>query len=480
MNDISSSDGACSDLSHYHCGLIFEDLREQLAACICFIREGLQRGEKCIWALARGHRNRVLKLLRATQIDVDGALRSGALELPLRAEVGRQLGQSSDARAPIGVLRRMCRAALAQGFSGLRVTGEVFPSDAVGGGLPLLLGHESRLSAFLADRRCSVLCQYSRRRFPAEMLLGVIRTHRLILHQGEVYRNYYYVPPDDFLRPGKARRDVGWLLEQIRTRTQIEAARRRARGRLGALVRARTGELEQANWALQKSETALRGTGEQVRELARSLLAAQEEERKRLSRELHDDFSQKLAMLSVEVQTLVQQPELGGQGVREQLSRLRERLDALADDSLRMAHQLHPSILEHLGLEAALRAFGQEVALHYGIRVRFIGGGLPAGVSAEAALCLYRVAQEALHNVAKHSRSPGATLKLSASRTAVHLQVTDRGVGFEPESVRHRGSLGIVSMEERVRLLGGDFSVRSRPGKGVRLEVRIPLAPESP
>lgn len=349
-----------------------------------------------------------------------------------------------------------------------------------GGGLPALLGHGHRVSAFLAGSRCSVLFQYSLRRFPPEILLGIIRTHRLVFHQGEVYRNYYYVPPDDFLRPGTAKREVGRLLEQVRTRSQLDAARRRARGRLEALVRARTGELGQANRALQKSETALRGTGEQVRELARSLLVAQEEDRKRLSRELHDVFGQKLAMLSVEVQTLEQRVALGDLGVGEQISRLRERLDALSDDSRRMAHQLHPSILEHLGLEAALRAFGQEVARHYGIRVRFIGGGLPAGVSAAAALCLYRVAQEALHNVAKHSKSLRATLKLSASRTAVHLQVTDRGVGFEPESVRHRGGLGMVSMEERVRLLGGGFSVRSRPGKGARLGVRIPLAPESP
>jgi len=237
-------------------------------------------------------------------------------------------------------------------------------------------------------------------------------------------------------------------------------------------------ERKRTEEVLRESRAALERTSEQLRALAGSLLAAQEEERRHLSRELHDDLNQKLAMLAIEAEALEQELPPSEDGVRLRLGRLRRGVNALSDDVRRVAYQLHPSLLDHLGLAVALRSYCREFSQHHGLKVKFLLRRPVQGAPQEVSLCLYRVTQEALRNVAKHSKSARATVVLSGSPRGLHLSITDYGVGFDPEAVENRGGLGLVSMEERVRLVGGDFLIRSSPHGGTRLDVRIPVTSE--
>lgn len=140
-----------------------------------------------------------------------------------------------------------------------------------------------------------------------------------------------------------------------------------------------------------------------------------------------------------------------------------------------MAHQLHPSILDDLGLEPALRSYCAEFSRLAGIPVKFSCPSLSEALPPEVALCLYRVTQEGLRNIAKHSRTPSAAVTVAGAPDAIQLSMTDSGIGFNPDEVKGKGGLGIASIEERVRLVKGSVVIESAPEKGTRIRVHVPL-----
>jgi signal transduction histidine kinase len=154
-----------------------------------------------------------------------------------------------------------------------------------------------------------------------------------------------------------------------------------------------------------------------------------------------------------------------------------EEVGRLAQDIHRLSRQLHPSILEHLGLMAGLRAECASFSSQHGIGVELVPATVPDSLPGEIALSLYRIAQESLWNVAKHARAQQVRLVVSQGNGELLLVVEDDGSGFELDQVKGRGGLGLVSMEERARQVGGDLLVKSHPGKGTRVEVRVPLPP---
>ena len=223
------------------------------------------------------------------------------------------------------------------------------------------------------------------------------------------------------------------------------------------------------------AEDALRQSREELRRLTASLFTTQEEERKRLARELHDDMNQRMAMLANEVNLLERDLPGSPDLVRDLLRSLRERVEQLSDDLRRTAHQLHPSSLEHFGLVAALEAYCPDFSKLYPVRLKFTHRGVPASIPFDVSLCLYRVAQECLHNIAKHSGADQATLALRGDKTGLVLSVIDKGEGFDPGVLPDQRGLGIVGIRERVRLVGGSVSIRSRAGHGTEIDVRVPL-----
>jgi PAS domain S-box-containing protein len=214
---------------------------------------------------------------------------------------------------------------------------------------------------------------------------------------------------------------------------------------------------------------------ETLRNLAGRLLKAREEERKRIARELHDDVNQKLAALAMELSRFKQSAHLPEGKLRSQALHLQKQTIELCNDVRRLSHRLHPAILEHVGLAAALRSYCTELSKNESFEVRVSPTDELGPIHTEIALTLYRVAQESLRNVAKHSRATEARVSLAKLEDGIHLSVSDNGVGFDVEEDRQREGLGLVSMEERVRLLNGVFRLESRRGGGTQVEVTIPL-----
>ena len=218
----------------------------------------------------------------------------------------------------------------------------------------------------------------------------------------------------------------------------------------------------------------LRVSKNRAEALAAGLLTAQDEEHRRLSRELHDGLNQTIAILLIDTELLERQPPSSSDQSPAQLRSLRSHITELSDDLRRIVHRLHPAALEQIGLVAALESFCAEFSHREKVSVRFRQRDVPGLIPPDVALCLYRVVQEGLRNVVNHSRSRRAAIVLSGSTRCIRLSVRDFGVGFQPE-VRDKKGLGLLSMEERARLVGGSFSVHSRLGRGTRIEVLVPL-----
>ncbi len=233
--------------------------------------------------------------------------------------------------------------------------------------------------------------------------------------------------------------------------------------------------LKEVENALRRSETRLRRTEKDLRALASELIQDREEENKRWARELHDVFSQTLAVLKMDVATLREQIPLTDRIVRNELEQLAARIGTLAKYTHEMSRRLHPSILHDLGLGEALKAECLTFSKRYGLPAKFKSRGTPESFSQDASLCLYRVAQECLQNVAKHADAKEVSVTLVGKSAEVSLSIADNGKGFDRSRVRRKARLGLLSMEERVRLLGGELSVRSKPGDGTQVRALLPL-----
>ncbi len=220
----------------------------------------------------------------------------------------------------------------------------------------------------------------------------------------------------------------------------------------------------------------LQKSGEELQRLTGSLLSAQEDERRRLARELHDDLTQRLAVLAIEAGKMEQQFDTSPDLIRERLPAMKDQIVALSTDIHRISRQLHPSILDDLGLVDAIKSLCTGFSEQEGIPVEFTPENLPEDLTNDLSLCLYRITQESLRNIAKHAQAQEARVTLAGNNGSVLLSIQDSGVGFDPAQVRGKPGLGLASMEERVRLIQGSLSVQSQPTQGTTIEVRAPLA----
>ena len=218
--------------------------------------------------------------------------------------------------------------------------------------------------------------------------------------------------------------------------------------------------------------TDRKATEQSLIEMTGRLISAQEEERSRIARELHDDFNQRLALLSIGLQRLEQSMEPHGT-CQGHIGDLRRLTQDIASDVHRLSHQLHPAKLEHLGLVAAIKGLCREFSEQYEAKINFVHRNVAHTLSKESALCLFRVAQEALSNMMKHSGVRKGQLELFGDRGILRLCISDAGAGFDPEVVSTKGHLGLISMQERVRAAGGTIAVESRPSRGTRISVHL-------
>jgi len=229
--------------------------------------------------------------------------------------------------------------------------------------------------------------------------------------------------------------------------------------------------------ALGQRELELRQTNERNRHLAGRLIASQEAERQRIARELHDDLSQKLALLKFDLEQLRSTHAATVTEIDARVQMISEQTTEIAGEVRRLSHRLHPARLQALGLVAAVDAVCRDTGRQHGIAVEFTHNEIPRQVDPELALCVYRITQEALQNVVKHSGATRACVGLRYDRGDLTLQVEDSGSGFARPDPGHAG-LGLVSMRERVTFLKGTIAIDSVPGKGTRIEVCVPCPEE--
>jgi PAS domain S-box-containing protein len=214
---------------------------------------------------------------------------------------------------------------------------------------------------------------------------------------------------------------------------------------------------------------------EALASLSGRLIEAQDEERKRIAREIHDDYSQRVAMLALDLEQLADDVGESSGETSQKFHELFDRVSELGADLHSLSHGLHSSTLESLGLLAGLEAFCKEFAVQQDMRVDFVHGNIPHGVPGDAALCIFRITQEALRNIKRHSGTNRAEVRLEQQDGRLHLSVSDCGRGFDSKKPPAEHGIGIRSMEERVRLLGGKLEIQSRLMEGTTVDAWLPL-----
>src|SRR5262245_5191882 len=223
------------------------------------------------------------------------------------------------------------------------------------------------------------------------------------------------------------------------------------------------------------SDAALRTSYERIRELAGRLINAQEAARTRIAGDLHDDVGQELAGISIAVSNLKRwRRNVQEMATQEALSALQRRALGLVDRVRRLSHDLHPGTLRHVGLAGALDAYCLEVEQQYGVEVAFTCEGDLRSISDETALCLFRIAQEAMRNAATHGKARHLRIAATSLERDVQLNIADDGIGFDLEAARRqRSGLGLVTMEERARVAGGYVQLVTQPGKGTTVRAQV-------
>jgi PAS domain S-box-containing protein len=217
------------------------------------------------------------------------------------------------------------------------------------------------------------------------------------------------------------------------------------------------------------AEEALGGMG-------RRLIEAHEQERTWIARELHDDISQRLALLTIDLELWEQELPASAVRFHDRIRHARQRLSEISSDIQSLSHRLHSSKLEYLGIVAAARSFCQELSEQQKVQVDFSSTNIPDGVPKEIALCVFRVLQEALQNAVKHSGVRQFAVELQRVDGEIRLTVNDTGVGFDPNEAFNRHGLGLISMRERLHLAGGRISIESQPGMGTTIHARVPFS----
>jgi signal transduction histidine kinase len=213
-----------------------------------------------------------------------------------------------------------------------------------------------------------------------------------------------------------------------------------------------------------------RRTQELLRRTSGSLIEAQEQERHRIARELHDDLGQALALTSVTLDGLIQE---SGESLKPALTDLSSQISAISDTAREISHGLYPTHLEYLGLAKALKRLCDECRSGKNISIHLTMGNLPDQLQPSISLSLYRIAQETMHNIITHSRAKKVQVELGADDTQISLRIIDDGVGFDPG--HEEAGLGLESMRHRVRAVGGFIDISSSPNSGTRIEVQVPF-----
>ena len=417
---------------HAHHSLIYDNAADHYGVAIPFIRMGLERGEQCIYIADDGTEGTVRDAMTAEGIDVERAIASESLVLETKDGSFLRDGAFDPDRMPAFWLDAT-ENAMRRGFRALRATGETEWLICGASGVDRWPEYESRLTEVLADLNCFALCQYNRAVLPPELMLEIIRTHPTVIYRGVVCRNIYHIPPEEFLANGNAEHEVERLLTTMRERAQIEQTLRQQRNEL--------------------------------RTLANRLMHAQDDERRRIAMTLHETTSQDLAALKMLLAQLSRKGEHLSQAEREKVAEGISMTQRAMTGIRTVSYLLHPPSLDEAGLLSALRWYAAGFAERSGIRVDL---DLPESMERlplDTETVLFRIVQEALTNIHRHSGSATARIRLRHDDEVLVLEIEDQGHGIPKASLQQLtsggGGVGIAGMTWRVRQLGGRLDITS-------------------
>ena len=421
---------------HEHLCVIYDTQEEQFAAAVPYLRSGLERRERCLYVADENSTTALLDALRRSGTDVDRYLRSGALVLADKPEPYHDRGRF-DPDWWIRFLAKATQEPSTGEFSGMRtLLGEMTWTIKEDIAPDILIEFEAKVNRFVLDHDVRALCQYNRNRFPPEVILGVLRTHPVVVYRGIVCKNPYYIPAEEFLKPNQAPEAVERLLNNI------------------------------LRW---------QHSLDQLRALAARLQSVREEERTRIAREIHDELGQALTAIKIDFAALIRElPEDAGPQIQRSRSILK-LLDEAIQSVRKIATELRPGILDDLGLVAAVEWAAEDFQARTGTKCEVSLPGVDIALDQERATALFRILQEALTNVARHANATRVDVRLAQENGDLILQVHDNGQGIGKERLSTGSTLGILGMRERALLLGGDFTISGARGKGTTVRVRIPL-----
>jgi signal transduction histidine kinase len=268
----------------------------------------------------------------------------------------------------------------------------------------------------------------------------MIIVHPLVVIGDRVYHNPYYVPPEKYLSPDWPVHEARWMI------TNMER--------------------------LQQSQDSLRASQERYRSLSRRLIEQQEHERAALARELHDQLGQSLVALSLNLELMKGELSPASSG---RVAESKQAIEKMIEQVRTLAFELRPSMLDEFGLAGALRLLVARHGERSGARATFTATPADVRAPAEIETACFRIAQEALSNIARHAHAQRVEVKLAAKDGAIELMVKDDGVGFEVD--QRRTGLGVVGMGERAELAGGHLDIKSAPGSGTTVIADFPLSP---
>ncbi|WP_309896018.1 MEDS domain-containing protein [Archangium sp.] len=461
-----------------HLCLLYERLEEHVAAMVPYLRQGLERGERCIYAVDEHDVDEVARILEAHGVDVEGERARKALVFVTQREVALREGDFSPVRM-VGLIQELEHEALLEGFTGLRTTGEMTWTLGSEPGCEKLLRYESLLNRYLPGSHALTVCQYHRSRFRPELIRDVLRTHPLALIGDEVLENLFYESPELLLGEESAARRVEWMLSQLR----------RVRSSERTLVALGTRLAKQAE------------ENERLYEEAREAVRTRDDFLSVASHELKTP----LTPLHLRLQTLKREAETAaGQVPRERVSQLVEgaehqlrKLTGLVDDLLDVSRLAAGKLLLRWE-DVDLAEVAREVVAGFAQQSEKVGSRVE--VEAEVPvmgrwdrLRLEQVVTNLLSNALKYGAGRPVHVKVEGQRERAVLEVRDEGIGIEPEhqarifgkferavSGRHYGGLGLglFIARQMVEAMEGQIQVESEPGRGSTFRVELLRRPE--
>jgi len=422
-----------------HICCLFESEAEHQSLLAPFMRHGLERYEKVLYIADVHAAGQILTYLSADGVPVNPFLQNGQLRI-LDADASYVRDGVFDPEGMIALLQAETQRAIEEGYSALRVSSEM--SWALKGlpGSERLIEYEARLNAFFPGSGCLALCQYDRRRFDPQLLLDVLEVHPLVVIGTEIYDNFYYMPPQELLGADPLGAKLNSWLDHLREH--------------------------------KRSET-------QIRTLTRKLMKTQEDERRMISRELHDRVSQDLSTIKIALGTLFDHQPAAAPEISQKVSRLTGLLDRAIFTVRDLAYDLRPPGLDEMGIAQALVMYCDDFTEKTRIRVECHCVGIEKlKLDFNTQINLYRMIQEGLNNTHKHADATRAVVKLTAAYPNIILRIEDDGKGFDVEKrVREMDSekrMGLRSLQERTDLLGGRMLVTSKPGQGTKILIKFP------